>query len=281
MSKLNLKIDAHQHFWKFDPVRDSWINDGMLAIRKDFLPGDLLPILQETGIDGCVCVQVDQSEEENEFMLDLAARHDFIKGVVGWVDLQHSDVEDRLARYRSFPEMKGFRHILQGEKDRALMLKPAFKRGIGLLRKFGYTYDILIYPDQLGYASEFIAAFPDQPFIIDHIAKPHIKDRYITEEWKDAIRAVAAHGNAYCKISGMVTEADWKHWKPEHLKPYIDTVVEAFGTQRVLYGSDWPVCLVAASYEQVLGLVEDYFSSFSEDEQAAFFGGNAINFYHL
>lgn len=279
MSKL--RIDAHQHFWKFDPVRDSWINDEMLAIRKDFLPGDLLPILQETGIDGCVSVQVDQSEEENEFMLDLAARHDFIKGVVGWVDLQHSDVEDRLARYRSFPEMKGFRHILQGEKDRALMLKPAFKRGIGLLRKFGYTYDILIYPDQLGYASEFIAAFPDQPFIIDHIAKPHIKDRYITEEWKDAIRAVAAHGNAYCKISGMVTEADWKHWKPEHLKPYIDTVVEAFGMQRVLYGSDWPVCLVAASYEQVLGLVEDYFSSFSEDEQAAFFGGNAINFYHL
>jgi L-fuconolactonase len=281
MAKLNLKIDAHQHFWKFDPVRDSWISDEMLAIRRDFLPADLQPIFQETGIDGCVSVQVEQSEEENEFLLDQAARHDFIKGVVGWVDLQHPDVEDRLARCRSFPKMKGFRHILQGERDRALMLKPAFKRGIGLLRKFGYTYDILIYPDQLGYASEFIAAFPDQPFIIDHIAKPHIKDRYITEEWKDAIRAVAAHGNAYCKISGMVTEADWKHWKPEHLKPYIDTVVEAFGMQRVLYGSDWPVCLVAASYRQVLGLVEDYFSSFSEDERAAFFGGNAINFYHL
>jgi L-fuconolactonase len=279
MSKL--KIDAHQHFWKFDPVRDSWIGDEMWIIRKDFLPADLQPILQETGIDGCVSVQVDQSEEENEFLLDLAARHDVIKGVVGWVDLQHADVEDRLARYRSFPKMKGFRHVLQGERDRALMLKPAFKRGIGLLRQFGYTYDILIYPDQLGYASELIAAFPDQPFIIDHIAKPHIKDRYITEEWKDAIRAVAAHGNAWCKISGMVTEADWKHWKPEHLKPYIDTVVEAFGMQRVLYGSDWPVCLVAASYRQVLGLVEDYFSSFSEDERAAFFGGNAINFYHL
>lgn len=276
-----LRIDAHQHFWKFDPVRDSWIGDDMLAIRKDFLPDDLLPMLQEGGIDGCVSVQVDQSEEENEFMLDHAARHDFIKGVVGWVDLQHPEVEDRLARYRSFPAMKGFRHILQGERDRALMLKPAFKRGIGLLRKFGYTYDILIYPDQLGYASEFVAAFPDQPFIIDHIAKPHIKDRYITEEWKDAIRAVAAHDNTYCKMSGMVTEADWKYWKPEHLKPYMDTVVEAFGMQRVLYGSDWPVCLVAATYQQVLGLVQDYFSSFSTDEQAAFFGGNAIHFYHL
>ncbi len=281
MATPNLKIDAHQHFWKFDPIRDSWIGDEMYSIRKDFLPGDLLPVLQDTGIDGCVSVQADQSEEENDFLLDNAARYDFIKGVVGWVDLQHPDVEDRLARYRSFPVLKGFRHVLQGERDRALMLKPAFKRGIGSLKKFGYTYDILIYPDQLGYAREFIAGFPDQPFIIDHIAKPHIKDRYITEEWKDAIRAVAAHGNAYCKISGMVTEADWKHWKPEHLKPYMDTVVEAFGTERILYGSDWPVCLVAADYRQVLQLVQDYFSSFSQDEQAAFFGGNAINFYHL
>jgi L-fuconolactonase len=228
-----------------------------------------------------VTVQVDQTEEENEVLLEYAAANDFIKGVVGWVDLQHPGVEDRLAEYRSKPKMKGVRHILQGERDRALMLKPAFKRGIGLLGKFGYTYDILIYPDQLGYASEFVAAFPDQPFIIDHIAKPHIKDRYITEEWKDAIRAVAAYGNTWCKISGMVTEADWKHWKPEHFEPYLDTVLEAFGPARVLYGSDWPVCLVAATYPQVLQIVRDYFSRLSADEQAAFFGGNAVEFYHL
>jgi L-fuconolactonase len=191
-------------------------------------------------------------------------------------------VEFRLEWYKAaYPKMKGFRHILQGERDRALMLKPAFRRGIGLLKKFGYTYDILIFPDQLGYTRDFVAAFPDQPFIIDHIAKPYIKDRYITEEWKDAMRAVAAFPNVSCKISGMVTEADWKHWKPEHFKPYLDTVVEAFGPRRIVYGSDWPVCLVAASYEQVFRIVEDYFAAFSTDERAAFFGGNAERFYGL
>lgn len=253
----------------------------MKALHRDFSPADLLPLLQAAGIDGCVTVQVDSSEEENEFMFSNAEGHEFIRGIVGWVDLQDPGVEDRLAWYRRFPKMKGFRHILQGEKDRALMLKPAFKRGIGLLAKYGYTYDILIYPDQLGYAREFVAAFPNQPFIIDHIAKPYIKDRFITEEWKDAIRAVAAYENTWCKISGMVTEADWYHWKPEHLKPYIDTVVEAFGPSRLVYGSDWPVCTVAASYQQVTQVVKDYFSTFSVAEQDAFFGGNAMKFYQL
>jgi L-fuconolactonase len=275
------RIDAHQHFWKYDPIRDTWMGPDMKALHRDFSPADLLPLLQAAGIDGCVTVQVDSSEEENEFLFSTAEGHEFIKGVVGWVDLQAPGIEDRLAWYRRFPKMKGFRHVLQGEKDRALMLKPAFKRGIGLLAKYGYTYDILIYPDQLGYVREFVAAFPDQPFIIDHIAKPHIKDRFITEEWKDAIRAVAAYENTWCKISGMVTEADWYHWKPEHLKPYIDTVVEAFGPSRLVYGSDWPVCTVAASYQQVAQIVKDYFSTFSSAEQDAFFGGNAIKFYNL
>lgn len=277
-----LRIDAHQHFWKYDPLLHSWISDEMWVIRRDYSPADLLPLLQAAGMDGCVTVQVNQTEEENKLLLADSAANDFIKGVVGWVDLQHPEVEFRLEWYKeAYPKMKGFRHILQGERDRALMLKPAFKRGIGLLNKFGYTFDVLIYPDQLGYTQEFVSAFPDQPFIIDHIAKPHIKDRYITEEWKDAMRAVAAFPNVSCKISGMVTEADWKHWRPEHFKPYLDTVVEAFGTGRVVYGSDWPVCLVAAEYPQVLKIVEDYFSTFSEDERAAFFGGNAIGFYHL
>jgi len=276
-----LRIDAHQHFWKFDPIRDGWIGPDMAVIQKDFMPADLEPILQSTGFDGCVLVQVDPSEDENDFQLDNANRHDFIKGVVGWVNLQHPQVEDQLAKYSRHPKLKGFRHILQGERDRALMLKPAFKNGIGLLRKFGFTYDILIFPDQLGYTREFVAAFPDQLFVVDHMAKPHIKDRMITDEWKDAIRAVGAHKNVYCKISGMVTEADWKNWKPEHFRPYLDTVVEAFGMDRVLFGSDWPVCLVAASYQQTLQIVSDYFSSFSKDEQAAFFGGNAIKFYNL
>lgn len=283
MSKpmANIKIDAHQHFWKYDPVRDAWITHEMRAIQRDFLPADLQPILQKAGIDGCVAVQADQSEEENTFLLQQAAEAGFVKGVVGWVDLTDPAVGDRLDYYKQFPKMKGFRHVLQSIPDRAYMLRPAFKRGIGQLQSRGFTYDILIYPDQLGYTREFVAAFPNQLFIIDHIAKPHIKDRYITEEWIDAMRAVAAYENVYCKISGMVTEADWANWKPEHLKVYIDTVVEAFGADRIVYGSDWPVCLVAASYERVVGVVSDYFSSFSADEQAAFFGGNAAKFYKL
>jgi len=276
-----LRIDAHQHFWKYDPVIHSWINDAMWVIRRDYSPVDLLPLLQAAGMDGCVTVQVNQTEDENAELLELAGRFDFIRGVVGWIDLQSPAVEERLEWYRAFPKLKGFRHILQGERDRALMLKPAFKRGIGSLRKFGYTFDILIFPDQLGYSRDFVASFPDQPFIIDHIAKPYIKDRFITEEWKDAIRAVAAYPNVSCKISGMVTEADWKHWKPEHFKPYLDTVVEAFGPGRIVFGSDWPVCLVAAEYAQVVGIVEDYFAAFSKDERAGLFGGNAANFYGL
>jgi L-fuconolactonase len=176
--------------------------------------------------------------------------------------------------------MKGFRHVLQGEHDRALMLKPGFMRGIGMLKNLGYTYDILIYADQLKYIPGFVAAFPDQKFAIDHIAKPRIKYSKI-EEWEKDITEVAKHENVYCKISGMVTEANWKKWRKEDFNPYIDTVVEAFGTQRIMYGSDWPVCLVAASYKKVLDIVQEYFSSFSQAEQQLFFGRNAVRFYNL
>jgi len=276
-----VRIDSHQHFWKYDPVVHAWITPEMKVIQKSFLPADLEPLLKQEGIDGCVAVQADQSEDENDYLLKYATENDFIMGVVGWVDLRDPEVEQRLAYYKRYPKLKGFRHVLQGEHDRALMLKPSFKRGIAQLQQFGYTYDILIYPDQLGYTREFVAAFPDQPFVLDHIAKPHIKDRYITEEWKAAIRAVAQYPNLYCKISGMVTEADWYHWKPEHFRVYLDTIVEAFGVNRIMFGSDWPVCLVAASYQQVLQIVKDYFAPFNETDKAAFFGGNAINFYKL
>ncbi|HEX2846563.1 MAG TPA: amidohydrolase family protein [Chitinophagaceae bacterium] len=275
-----LKIDAHNHFWKFDPVKDSWITEEMDIIRRDFMPADFFPVLQQHGFDGCIVVQSDQSEKENDFQLKNAAQYGYIKGVVGWVDLQSPQVEERLAYYRSFPVMKGFRHILQGEADRALMLKPAFKQGIGLLEKYGFTYDILIFPDQLKYAEELVAAFPRQKFVVDHIAKPDIKTGS-SNNWKQEIHALAAHDNVFCKISGMITEADWKQWKKEDFTPYIDTVVEAFGTGRIMYGSDWPVCKVAASYSKTLEIVSQYFCRFSAAEQAAFFGGNACSFYHL
>lgn len=274
------RIDAHQHFWKFDPVRDSWITEEMSVIQRDFMPQDLEPLLKANGFDGCVVVQSDQSEIENSFQLDNAEKHKFIQGVVGWVDLRSKDIEDRLSYYSQFPKLKGFRHVLQGEPDRALMLNPDFMNGIGKLRKHGYTYDILIFPDQLGYTKEFVAAFPDQPFVIDHIAKPLIKEKKISD-WEKDIRVVAQYKNVYCKISGMVTEADWQQWEVNDYYPYLDVIVEAFGTERIMFGSDWPVCEVAATYAQVVGIVKAYFSAFSSHEQAMFFGGTASAFYSL
>jgi len=278
---MNYKtIDAHQHFWQFDPVRDNWINEEMAIIQHDFLPQQLEKILSENGIDGSVIVQSDQSEKENEFQLNNAAQYDFIRGVVGWVDLQAVDIEEKLLYYQQFKKLKGFRHVLQGEPQRDLMLQPAFKNGIGLLNKYGFSYDVLIFPDQLKYAAQLAAAFPDQPFVIDHIAKPKIKDGLIAD-WKKDIFSLAAHENVVCKISGMVTEADWKNWRAEEFTPYLDTIVAAFGTDRIMYGSDWPVCLVAADYAKTKQIVDDYFSQFSADEQAAFYGKTASAFYKL
>ncbi len=274
------RIDSHQHFWKFDPVRDSWIKDEMKVIQKDFFPANLQPLLEQNGFDGCVSVQSDQSEEENHFHLLHVDQFDFIKGIVGWVDLRSQDIEERLQYYSSFKKLKGFRHVLQGEPQRDLMLQPGFMNGISLLHKYNFTYDILIFKDQLQYVPEFVSAFPDQLFVIDHMAKPAIKNGEM-DQWKKDISVTKQFENLYCKISGMVTEADWKGWKKEHFKPYLDAVVETFGINRIMFGSDWPVCLVAASYDEVVGIVEDYFSSFSKDEQERVFGLNAIEFYKL
>jgi L-fuconolactonase len=274
------KIDSHQHFWQFDPVRDSWITDDMAVIRRDCLPPDLGPVLQRHSFAGSVVVQSDQSETENEFQLRNAAAHEFVKGVVGWVDLRAANIRERLAYYQQFAKLKGFRHVLQGEADRALMLTPDFRRGIGALREFGFTYDLLIFPDQLRFAQELVAAFPDQPFVLDHIAKPLIKDHKI-EGWEEDIRALAAHDNVWCKVSGMVTEADWQHWQPADFRPYLEVVFNAFGSDRVMFGSDWPVCEVAGGYDRMLGLVQDYLTEFSPTEQAGFWGANATHFYKL
>ncbi|EHQ27771.1 amidohydrolase family protein [Mucilaginibacter paludis] len=273
------RIDAHQHFWIFDPVRDSWINDDMSVIQRDFLPADLRPVLTANGMDGCIAVQADQSETQNDFLLSLADNNDFIRGIVGWVDLRAENIADRLEYYSQFKLMKGFRHVLQGEEDRALMLKPQFMNGIGKLKDYGFTYDILIFPDQLQYVSEFVEDFPDQKFVIDHLAKPYIKDKKI-DEWARDINTVAQHDNVWCKVSGMVTEADWKNWKAEDFFPYLDVAFEAFGADRLMFGSDWPVCQVAASYAEMKGIVEQYTSALSVDEQAMFWGGNAAGFYH-
>ncbi len=272
-------IDAHQHFWQYDPIKHSWIDDEMAIIRKDFLPDDLAPIIKANGVIGTVAVQADQTEIETDFLLGLADRYDFIKGVVGWVDLRATDITERLGNYAQFKHIKGFRHILQGENP-AFMLQPSFLRGIAALKEYNFTYDILIFPKHLKAALELVKRFPNQAFVIDHIAKPYIKAGLI-EEWAKGISALSEHENVLCKVSGMVTEADFKKWHPSNFTPYLDVVVESFGINRLMFGSDWPVCEVAASYGQMIGIVEDYFATFTLEEKNQFFNQNASGFYNL
>jgi len=275
-----ITIDAHQHFWKYDKVRDSWIDENMKVIQRDFLPADLQPILAHNHIAGSVVVQSSQSNKENIFQLNNANKNDFIKGVVGWVHLMADGVEEQLAALSRHKKLKGFRHVLQGEPQRNMMLLPAFKNGISHLAKYGFTFDLLILPDQLPYALQLVREFPYQPFVIDHLAKPPIKNGEIST-WKKAMEPFSSCTNVCCKISGMVTEADWNHWRWADLKPYIDVVVQVFGTDRIMFGSDWPVCLLAAPFDELIGGVRQYFQSFSAHEKAAVFGINAQRFYRL
>ena len=275
-----MRIDSHQHFWKYNPVRDRWITDEMAVIRRDFLPKDLVPELRANHIEGCIAVQADQSEEETRFLLDLAEEHDFIRAVIGWVDLRADNVAECLASLSQKKKLRGFRHIVQAEPDDRFILQRAFLRGIGGLRQFGFTYDILVYPRQLPATIELVARFPNQPFVIDHIAKPEIKAKR-TLPWAQQVREIARNRNVYCKVSGLLTEADWKNWKSDDCKPYLDIVFEAFGCDRVMFGSDWPVCLLAGSYSQVIGLVADYIKDFSPADKEKIFGLNAARFYGI
>jgi len=278
ISKMKI-IDTHQHFWNYDPKTHDWINEDMRVIRKDFLPADLAPILKENNVDGCIAVQADQTDAETQILIREANQNSFIKGVVGWVDLNSTEIEAALASYTDTKMLKGFRHILQAE-PKGFMLAPSFKKGIDALTKYNYTYDLLIYASQLKEAKEFISNHSTQPIVIDHLAKPNIKEGE-WENWKKDINEIAQYPNVYCKISGMATEANWNTWTMDTLKPYIDTVVEAFGTDRIMFGSDWPVCLLASSYSKWLETLQNYFNTFSIDEQASFFANNAIKFYKL
>jgi L-fuconolactonase len=273
-------IDAHQHFWKYNPTRDGWITDEMNVLKRDYLPADIETIYNHNQISGSVVVQADPSENENFFLLELAAQHSFIKGVVGWIDFESEKLEEKLDHFRQFKFMKGFRQLHQGDKQRDNMLNPGFQKGLGLLKKYAYCYDLLIMPDQLDYANQLAAAFPDQRFVIDHLAKPYIK-QWIISEWKIAMKKFASCQNVYCKISGMVTEANWEYWEEYDFRPYMDVILETFGTKRIMFGSDWPVCLLAGAYEDVKQIADDYFNAFSISEQADFFGTNATNFYQL
>ena len=274
-----MRIDAHQHFWRFDARRDRWITDEMRAIRRDFLPGDLEGTLAPNGIDGCIAVQADQSDDETRFLLDLADRHPFIRAVVGWVDLRSRKLAATLEALAGRAKLRGIRHVAQAEPDDFLEQEDVI-HGIREVGRAGLTYDILIAERQLPAALALTARLPDQPFVLDHLAKPRIKDGAI-EPWETRMRELARRPNVYCKISGLVTEADWTGWRPEHLRPYLDVAFDAFGADRVLFGSDWPVCLVAAPYDRVLGVIVEYAAALSATEREALFGGNAMRVYGL
>ena len=274
-----MKIDAHQHFWTYDPVNFAWLTDEMAGIRRSFQPEDLRPILAYHEFDGCVLVQVNQTEEETLRFHDLARENDFIRGVVGWTDLFADQLEERLQAYRELPKVKGFRHIVQGEPV-GFMRDPGFVTSVRQLGRYDFTYDILIYPHQLKDAVFIARACPDTRFVLDHMAKPQIREKKVTQ-WTNYIQTLAACPNVVCKVSGMVTEANYRHWEKEDFYIYLDMVLNAFGTERLLYGSDWPVCLVAATYEEQLDIVESYFSGLSAAEQAGIFGENANRVYRL
>lgn len=271
-------IDSHQHFWRYDTARDGWIKDSMSVLKRDFLPEELEGECEANGIDATIAVQADQSEAETLFLLKLAEGSKRVAGVVGWVDLRSPRVEERLRFFSQCKKLSGFRHIAQSEPDDRFLVSLDFLRGMAQLREFGFSYDILVYPRQLGAAIELVWQFPEQRFVVDHMAKPEIKAGR-RQPWATHMRTIAQNSNVYCKLSGLVTEADWHHWTLEDMIPYLDIVFEAFGPDRLMFGSDWPVCLLAASYRQVKQLIESYVEAHAAEHKQDIFGGNAMRFY--
>ena len=275
-----MRIDAHQHFWRYRPEEYGWIDDSMSALRRDFFPADLKPELARAGVDGSVAIQACHTREETRWLLELADRESWILGVVGWVDLRSPEVRSELSELVQNPKLLGIRHVIQSEPDDRFLLQPDFLRGVGALEEFGLTYDILIYPRHLPVAAEFVARFPRQRFVLDHLAKPLIRSCQL-KPWEAHIRALAKFTNVMCKLSGLVTEADWQHWKPDDIAPYLDVAFEAFGPERLMIGSDWPVCTVAASYARVMELIINYLDRFPAEARDAVLGGNAERFWKL
>ncbi len=271
-------IDSHQHFWRYKPTRDVWITEEMAVLQHDFLPDDFEPELDRNGVAATIAVQASQSDEETRFLLDLAASNDRICGVVGWVDLQNDDVEEHLGRLRQFAKLRGFRHIAQDEPDDSFLVRPTFVRGVRAMAQFGFTYDILIYSRQLPAAIQLVEQCPGQRFVLDHLGKPPIRSGEI-DGWARNVLTLAKAPDVYCKLSGMVTENDWRSWRAGDFTPYLDVVFEAFGSERLMFGSDWPVCLLAASYAQVKEILEEYIRRRLPGAFDSVFALSASNFY--
>jgi L-fuconolactonase len=275
-----MHIDAHQHFWVYNGDEYDWIDDSMPVLRRNFLPEDLAPELSRSGFAGSSAVQARQTLTETRWLLELEDHTSTILGVVGWVDLRSADAHSQLAAYARHPKLVGIRHIVQSEPDNRFLLRPDLLRGISLLEEFDLAYDILIYPRHLLVAAEFVERFPRQRFVLDHLAKPPIKKREI-DRWAGDLRRLAVFPNVFCKLSGLVTESDWKQWRQPDIVPYLDVALECFGTNRLMIGSDWPVCLVAGSYERTVEVVKSYLAGRSDEVRDAVLGNNARRFWRL
>ena len=275
-----MRIDAHHHVWSYSAAEYPWIGKGMERLAHDHLPKDLALLAAAEGIAGTVAVQARQSLEESRWLLELADANPLIRGVVGWVDLRSTHVVDQLREFAKRPKFVGVRHVVQDEPDPRFLLGESFLHGIDKLATFGLTYDLLLYPHQLPAAVELVGRFPEQPFVLDHLAKPRIKAGEL-DPWRQDLKALASHGNVFCKLSGLVTEADWQGWKRADFTPYLEVALEAFSPERLMFGSDWPVCTLAAEYADVVGIVTDFLASLAEAERESILGGNAIRFYSL
>ena len=275
-----MRLDAHQHFWHYNPVHHGWITEPMSVLKQDFLPSDLKPLLDSIHFDGCVAVQAQQNLEETEWLLQLADRNPFIKAVVGWVDLCSEELHEQLEKFARHPKFVGVRHVLQDEPDDRFMLQPAFRRGIARLQDFDLTYDLLLYTKHLPIAAELVAEFPHQPFVLDHLAKPRIAEQQLSP-WKEDLLTLAKLPNVCCKLSGMVTEAHWKQWRSADFERYIEIAFGAFGWSRLMIGSDWPVCILSGEYEPVMNVVIDAVSKLPAEAQAAVLGNNCAHFYGI
>jgi len=275
-----MRIDAHQHFWHYQAADYAWITDAMALLKRDFLPADLKPLLDGVGFEGSIAVQACHSLDETRWLLELAGANDFIRGVVGWVDLCSPDASRHLEQLAQNRKLVGIRHVAQDEPDDEFLLRPDFCRGVALLAEFGLAYDILIYPRHLRVAALFARRFPQQRFVLDHIAKPLISQQ-VFAPWDKDVRALAQLPNVHCKLSGMVTEARWKQWTREDFRPFLDTVLEAFGPARLMIGSDWPVCTLSADYPATMEIVLDHIAQLSASEKDAILGVNCTAFYRL
>lgn len=274
------KIDAHQHFWEYNPQEYGWIDDSMRLLKRSFLPEDLAALTKSCGIQGVVSVQARQSLTETNWLLDLAEANRFVLGVVGWVPLTDPALEEMLSELLERKKFKGVRHVIEDEPDDQFILGKEFGKGVAKLHSHNLTYDLLIFERHLPQTIQFVDRHPNQVFILDHVAKPRIKDTMI-QPWRDNLIKLAKRKNVYCKISGMATEADWHTWNKQQLRPYLDTAISAFGPERLMFGSDWPVCLTAVDYARWVELAHEFTSDLSEDEQARIFGGTAIEAYNL